>query len=295
MRVPSLDGTQTLDDLRDPQSLVRAVHAGFHPDGGEGYGRVALARSGWTCLPFKTGHYQTLVTGTGTTSESVQWTNRADPVGIGGQLRLTAASGNQSSVRLYHYFWGPRYALRVLRNSSTPEFSVRVDGRTKLVPAGMPVPELAYDGIAFTTEHFGRCAEFDDLDDGVHIAEISLPTPGSGTSNLYLVGYCIDRSVGIPDYPRLINYIPFDDVPTGTPAAPSVSSLVAVTNLLVSNPTSGALTYSLLRVSDYLIQEQSIASHTTFEWKPQGPMGGFQALTHVASGAGLRYSLGGYW
>lgn len=207
-------------------------------------------------------------------------------------LYVSVPQGLSKGVRIRFPFYGRVFGIRHKKTDSVPDFSVVIDGVAFKVSGEHTY--LRLDGATSVVD--GECGVVvaDDLNDGVHYAEIVIYSKASGATTVILTGYLAERRVGYSEK-RRVNTLMAAVAVTTSAVAISVGSFESkiryVEKIIFTNTTSSPITVTIAFTVQ--IWKKIIPADDTVELDLRGT-----ALTAnvtvMASATGVNYSvLGG--
>lgn len=296
--------------MNDPL-LVTQID-GVIDDGSEaGVIRAAIARGDLIQHPFIQGQYYltAAVGGSGATFAGSGHFDNTD--GLGGLVRLAATQGLPTNVnsgaRLYVAFTGRVFGIRFRRDTNTPDdFSVSVDGVAVGVRGKQELLNAEGEGLV---DGDGVVITHENLSEGAHSAWITVHGRASASWGLEMFGYLVEPRSGYKNFARQGGFHKPAATPTGAAAAVSVVSngtgfaadprrLSAIRGILYYNTTVGSITVTV-SCDGATIWSAAVGAGASATCDLLMPVGsitwvdtvGESALKHVASGAGLNYTV----
>lgn len=270
---------------------------GWLDDGSEGGAiRTREAHGPLVMVPLKTLHYYAQITGSAAATRNTS-TMTSNPDGTGTNIQMQVVSGTGNSVRIWFPFTGSAFGVYFLRATTTPDFTVVVDGEAREVKGYYDV--LVTEGI---TQIVGsaQVVTHDNLSDGEHVAEIILTGDASATKTLVFFGVLLDSNAGYQAPPRLLHnprIVALTTADVAIPFAPPTSAertLLGIRKVFYYNSTAEAVTVTIKYLAD-VIWKKEVPANSTVEFDPGGVTAINNGWYQSASATGVTATIiGGY-
>lgn len=267
--------------------------AGVIEDGSPGGAvRAVLTHGDAVEVPFRTLEYYAEVNGgAGATFQTTGLYSNPDGSGTGLSVTVPTDVTVGAGVRIWLPFYGRIFGVRWRRDAATTAsgISVVVDGvAVAVTPVGL-LPGLTDEGITtqISDTRARAITHRNLLDDGPHVAEITIGSVPSAVSTIMLYGYIADGRAGYQPLPRVAQVVSTTTLTASDVEIPANRSTAlafrAIRRVLYTNITAGPITVTVKNGASIMWQA-SIPANNSATFDPGG-VAASAAFTHAASAA----------